>query len=426
MLRFELSRKSLFVVFAIIAGVWLLIHLLSVLMVLVMALMIAGALSPVVTWLEKRKVRRIFALCLVFGIGVALTATLIMLTIPTVLEQFKNVAEHEAQYRETVASYLEQSSITEKLADELRNIHYSELLKSSQATLLSMGVGVFAIMAYSVAAIFLAFYIMLDRDRLRGALFAIVPRAHHIRLSHILLNLETIVGSYIRGQLLTCVMMGAFLFVLLLACRVPNALAIAVFGGVMDLLPYIGIFLTMGPAVLAASVNGPLIAGIVFAMILAYEELESRILVPLVYGRTLRLPSSAVFFSLLLGTSLAGIAGALLALPLAAAILMLIEELRVELPGEAIQPEDIVQRQEDHRAEKEYERRAESLPAKEAAAVAVKIADEAKTEEREGEKAPQKQAVKIADRRPSEEPPLADATKFESPLSDEASGKFSQ
>ena len=385
-LRFELSRRSLFIVFSIIAGVWLLVHLLSVVMVLVMALMIAGALSPLVTWLEQRKVRRIFALCLVFGIGVALTATLTMLTVPTVVAQFKTVAEHEGEYRETVASYLEQSSLTAKLADELRDIHYTELLKSFKATLLSMGVGVFAILAYCIAAIFLAFYIMLDRDRLRGALFAIVPRAHHIRLSHILLNLETIVGSYIRGQLLTCVMMGAFLFVLLLACRVPNALAIAVFGGVMDLLPYIGIFLTMGPAVLAASANGPVIAGIVFAMILAYEELESRLLVPLVYGRTLRLPSSVVFFSLLVGTALAGIAGALLALPLAAAILMLIEELRLELPGESIQAKDIVQREEDHRAEKEYERRAESLPAKEAAAVAVKIAHESKTEIREDEK----------------------------------------
>jgi len=241
--------------------------------------------------------------------------------------------------------------------------------------------------AYGLAAVFLAFYMMLDRDRLRGALFTVVPRAHHIRLSRVLINLGTIVGGYIRGQVLTCVLMGGFILVLLLAFRVPNALAIAVFGGVMDLLPYIGIFLTMGPAVLAAAAKGPAVAGGVFALMLAYEELESRVLVPLVYGRALRLPSSVVFFSLLLGTTLAGIVGALLALPVAAAVLMLVEELRIELPGETMQPEDVEQRRQDHHTEREYERRAESMPAEQAAAIAVEISGERKKAEGEAEKA---------------------------------------
>jgi hypothetical protein len=179
--------------------------------------------------------------------------------------------------------------------------------------------------------------------------------------------------------------MSGFILVLLLACRVPNALAIAAFGGVMDLLPYIGIFLTMGPAVLAATVKGPVVVGIVFGSLLAYEELESRVLVPLVYGRALRLPSSVVFFSLLVGTALDGIVGALLALPSAAAILMLVQELRVELPGEAIQPKDIEQRREDDRSEQEYERRSESMPAEQAAAIAVEISGERKKEEEESD-----------------------------------------
>jgi predicted PurR-regulated permease PerM len=193
------------------------------------------------------------------------------------------------------------------------------------------------------------------------------------------------VGGYIRGQVLTCALMGGFILVLLLACGVPNALAIAVFGGIMDLLPYIGIFLTMAPAVLAAALQGPAVAVIVFVLMLAYEELESRVLVPLVYGRALRLPSSVVLFSLILGTTLAGIIGALLALPLAAAVLMLVEELRMELPGETLQPEDIAQQREDNRGEREYERRAESLPAEQAAAVAVEISGERKREEGKAE-----------------------------------------
>jgi hypothetical protein len=125
----------------------------------------------------------------------------------------------------------------------------------------------------------------------------------------------------------------------------------------------------------------------VFALLLAYEEFESRVLVPLVYGRSLRLPSSVVFFSLIVGTALAGIVGALLALPLAAAVLMLVEELRVELPGETMQPADLEQLREDNRGEQEYERRAEHMPAQEAAAIAVEISGNRKKEEGAIEKA---------------------------------------
>ncbi len=361
--RFELSLKSLFIVMSLLAGVWLLVHALPVLLVLVAALMLVGALNPVVAGLERRGAGRGFAVFLVFAVGTAVAATLFILTVPTVVRQVRSVAEHEPEIREKIAGYLENSRLTVGLASDIREARYTEMLKSSRPFLLSLGAQAFELAAGIVASVFLAFYVMLDHERLRGALFAVVPRSHHIRLARILLNLGTIVGGYIRGQLLTCALMGGFILVLLLACGVPNALAIAVFGGVMDLLPYIGIFLTMGPAVLAAAEQGPVVAGTVFVLMLAYEELESRVLVPLVYGRALRLPSSVVFFSLIAGTAMAGLVGALLALPMAAAILMLIEELRVELPGEAVLAEDVAQQRADDHGEQEYERRAENLPA---------------------------------------------------------------
>ncbi|MBC7366391.1 MAG: AI-2E family transporter [Undibacterium sp.] len=386
--RFELSLRSMLIVLAVIAGVWSLLNTLPALLVLVVALVLVGALHPVVGWLEHRQVRRTFALCVVFGFGTLLALGLLALTVPAVFGQMRTLAEREPEIRESIARYLDQSRFTANLAEELRQVRYAELLRSSTTTLLTASALVFRIVAYSFAAVFLAFYLMLDRDRLRGALFAVVPRAHHIRLSRVLLNLGTIVGGYIRGQLLTCALMGGFIFVLLLVCGVPNALALAIFGGAMDLLPYIGIFLTMGPVVLAATAQGPVITTIVFLLMLAYGQLENRVLIPLVYGRALRLPSSVVFFSLLLGTTLAGILGALLALPIAAAVLMLVEELRIELPGESVQPKDVEQRRQDHHAEREYERRAESMPAAQAAAIAVEISGERKKAESEAEKAP--------------------------------------
>jgi putative heme transporter len=382
--RFELSLKSLLAVLGLIAAAWLLMRGLPVLLVLVTALMLVGAMAPMVDWLERRQVRRSFAICLVFATGALLSGALIAFTVPTVVEQVKTLAANEAGIRDKIADSLEQSSITAPLATDLRSVRYVELLKESKATLFSLSARLVEIVAYVIAAGFLSFYMMMDRDRLRGALYAVVPRRHHIRLSRILLNLGTIVGGYIRGQLLTCLASALFIFGLLLACGVPNALTLAVFGGLMDLLPYIGLFLTMILIVPAAFTQGPAIAGTVLVLMLAYEEFESRVLVPLVYGRALRLPSSVVFFSLIVGTALGGIVGALLALPLAAALLMLVEELRLELPGEAVQPEDLAQRREDKRTEREYERLVESLPADQAAAVAVEIVGKQKEEEKAG------------------------------------------
>jgi predicted PurR-regulated permease PerM len=183
--------------------------------------------------------------------------------------------------------------------------------------------------------------------------------------------------------------MGLFIFVLLTACGVPNALAFAAFGAIADVLPFLGIVLTMVPAVLAALAKGQTTAIIVFTMLLAYEEFESRMLIPMVYGRALRLPSSVVFFALLVGGTLYGIMGALLALPMAATIFMVIEELRVSLPGESPDMETVDKLEKDARAEAEYERRTEGLPAEQAAAIALSMSDNRKKAEEKAEEVAQ-------------------------------------
>jgi hypothetical protein len=125
------------------------------------------------------------------------------------------------------------------------------------------------------------------------------------------------------------------------------------------------------------------IAAAVFAALVLYGEFESRVLVPLVYGRALRLPAAVVFLSLIVGAVLGGIIGVLLALPLAAAIVMLIDELRVDLPGETEQPEDVETCRKDEQDEQEYEQRTEQKPARKAAAIAVEITKERKQQETE-------------------------------------------
>jgi predicted PurR-regulated permease PerM len=379
--RFELAPKTMLIALLMIAAVWVLVKLLPVVLMFVAALVLVGTLNPIVGWLETKRIRRKGAIAIVFGSAVVFTALLLFLTIPPLIAQLRELVEREPEIRGHAVALLQRSPLTNPLAEQLKNLDYSERLKSSQTTVLSAAKRAFEILAYLSASIFLALYFMIDRDRLRGVVFAVVPRRHHLRFSRVLLDLETIVGGYIRGQVITCALITAFILGLLLVCRVPNALALAVLGGAMDVLPYIGPLLTIAPAVLAAYGNGLVITAVVFAALVLYEEFESRVLVPLVYGRALRLPAAVVFFSLIVGAVLGGIIGALLALPLAAAIVMLIDQLRVDLPGETEQPQDVETRRKDEQQEQEYEQRTEQKPAAKAAAIAVEIAEERKQEE---------------------------------------------
>ena len=379
--RFELSYSTIIILILVVAGLWVMVRILPVILVLVAALVIVGTLSPAVQWLEVRRLRRGLSIAIVFTTLLVITLLVVTLTIPEILAQVTSLIEQEPALRARLVALLAGSRLTASLAEALRTIDYDTLMKSSAALAFAFSTRVLEVFAYSLGAIFLALYMMIDRDRLRGGLFAIVPRSHHIRLSRVMMNLETIVGGYIRGQVITCALMAVFMFILLVACGVPNALAIAVFGGVADVLPYIGIFLTMVPAVVAALARGPAVTVIVLVLMLAYEEFESRVVVPVVYGRTLRIPSSIVLLSLIAGTTLLGIVGALIALPVAATILMLIEELRVELPGETELIDNAELRKRDDRGEQEYERRTEGMPAEQAAAIAVEISDDRRKEE---------------------------------------------
>lgn len=371
--RIEISPKSMVFAGLIAAGVWVAIRLAPALMVLLVALMIVGTLVPAVRRLQALRIGRRTAILIVFGLLLLVLIGMVTLTLPALIAQLSNLIDQEPVLRAHLVEFLGRFRITEFLSVSVRDVHYDALLKSAAVDMLAMSARMIEVVAYTAGAFFLAFYMMFDSDRLLGALFLTTPRQHHIRLSRILLKLETIVGGYIRGQLLTCLLMGAFMFLLLTVCGVPNALALAAFGGAADVLPFVGIFLTMIPALLASIPQGAVVTIVVLVLMLCYEEFESRVLVPVVYGRALRLPSSVVLFALIAGGALAGIAGALLALPVAATILMLIEELRMEMPGESPQSESVRMQEQDERTEAEYERRTQGMSAQHAAAVAVEI-----------------------------------------------------
>lgn len=368
----------------IAAACWLVIQLAPVILALIVALFLVGTLNPAVQWLESKRMKRNGAIVLVFTGLLLVIVGLGALTLPSLYTQGRDLVAHEAQLRHKLGDWMSQTPALHSYAQNVRDFKYGPIVKSASGSLLTAGATAASYVAYLLSAVFLALYMMIDRDRLRGGVFALVPREHHLRLSRVLIRSEAIVGGYIRGQALTSGLMTVFSFILLTVFQVPSALALAVFAGLADVLPYIGPTLSIAPMAGAAVASVGLGSMLVIvAIMVAYEEFESRFLIPRIYGQTLRLPSSMVLLALLVGGTLMGIIGALLALPIAAAISMVVEELRVDLPGDAT--DDSAERAQDAREERVYALTTEGEPPEEAAAVAVEMAEERlKVQEKHG------------------------------------------
>jgi predicted PurR-regulated permease PerM len=372
--RFEISPRSIAWILATMVGVWLFFQLRAVALLLVVALVFAGTFNPVVEWLERRGLKRVYALTLLFVAMLLVTSLLIFLTAPPLLEQLAQIVHDAPRHREQLIALLQQRDFTTPLAHALQNAGLEQTLARIESSLVGYTPQVLTALGWAVTTLFLTFYLLADGKRTQGALYAIVPRDYHMRLARILQNLETIVGGYMRGQLITSAAIGVFTYLLLVICGVPNALSLALFAAVVDVIPFIGGLLATAPAVLVALSRGLPTGLVVLIVLFAYQEVETRVLIPKVYGRVLRLSPTTIVLALLAGGLLLGVIGALLALPIAAGLQMVLQELRVELPGD--DSDDRLANARDAKTEATYERMSAGATAPEAGQIAKNLAHE--------------------------------------------------
>jgi predicted PurR-regulated permease PerM len=370
--RFEIAPRSIAWILAAIAGVWLFLQLRVVALLLVVALVLAGTFNPLVEWMERRGLKRVYALALLFVALFLATSLLIFLTVPPLIEQLAQMVREAPRHREQLIVVLQQRDVTAPLARAVQNAGLEQAAARIESHLMGYGSRVLTALGWTATTLVLSFYLLADGKRTQGALYAIVPRDYHMRLARILQNLEGIVGGYMRGQLITSAAIGVFTFLLLVVCKVPNALSLALFAALADVIPFIGGLLATAPAVLSALSRGLPVAIVVLVALFVYQEIENRVLVPRVYGRVLRLAPATVVLALLAGGILLGVIGALLALPIAAGLQMMLTELRVEMPGDDRDDRSALAR--DAKTEATYERMSAGATAPEAGQIARNLA----------------------------------------------------
>ncbi|MBA3540480.1 MAG: AI-2E family transporter [Deltaproteobacteria bacterium] len=377
--RIEIAPKTIFLVLGAIAGVWLLGQVTTVLTVVIVALIMVGTFDPLVGWLEHRGFRRGRALVLVFVVAALLFTAVVLLMVPPLLSQLLDLIERLPKERQQIVRSLEGEAWAKPLLKAIKDLPLDNVGANAGRAMLGYSTKLLEVMTYGISTMFLAIYLLADPAGSKGLLYIIVPRHHHLKLAKILLELKTIVGGYMRGQLITSLSIAVFVFILLTVLGAENALAIALFAGLTDIIPFVGGYIASTPVVVAVTPLGGTVVIIVVVIMVIYQEFESRLLVPRVYGRVLRLPPAVVLVALLLGGTLAGILGALLALPIAAGLQMLIRELHVDLPGQT--SPHVEAKELDERATEVYEQLTEGASAADAGVIADDLASFAMEQE---------------------------------------------
>ena len=380
--RIEIAPRTIFILLGIVAGVWVLGQLRTVMTVLTIALVMVGTFDPLVAWLEKRGFGRGRALVLVFAVAGLALITVLVLMVPPLIAQLLALVDEAPRQRSNLVHTLQDYSWSKPFVKTLLDLPVDDLGKRATSAMIGYSTDLLEIVGYGISTLFLSIYLLADPVRSKGLLYAVIPRHYHVKLAKVLLELKVIVGGYMRGQLITSASIAVFVFIVLTAFGADNALALSLFAGLTDIIPFVGGYVASAPVIIAVIPAGTsAVIGVTVLMVL-YQEFESRILVPRVYGRTLRLPPAIVLVALLVGGTLAGIVGALLALPIAAGLQMVMRELRVDLPGESVEHDRM--KELDQQAVRVYEELTENIPAAEAGVIADDLASLVKRTEEGG------------------------------------------
>lgn len=320
MLKVELSYRGLIVVGLALLSLWALIRVWPVVLLVITAFIFMTALLPYVDWLVRHRINRVVAVLLIMLTILVGIGAVVAVVAPAMIDEFRDLRSNLPVYAEDFEKFMSDLGFkTDRwdLPERAEEINWGNLISGSQAVDYGQRVALGVLSAFTVLV--LTAYLLVDTKRLRAFMFRFIPEEREPDAEHFIRALNRVVGGYVRGQLITSTVIGLYTLVVLLAVGVPNAVAFGVLAAFADIIPLIGAFIAIVPAVVAAFQESPEQALIVLVALLIYQQFEDRFLVPRIYGQTLNLPALVVLVAVLVGGELLGVSGVLLALPAAAA-----------------------------------------------------------------------------------------------------------
>lgn len=320
--KIEISSRTIFFILGVLAVIWFLIQIREILFFLFISLILVAALHSPVEWLAQKKIPRPLSILIIYTFLFIILGGAVGLLIPPFIEQTTKLI--------TTFPVLLQS--LNKLF--LYQLPIQDLLKSLGGQISGLGgnlfkytLGFFGNLVGFLAILVFTFYLLLRWKNLGKFLSANFAPKEEERIVKILNRIEIGLGNWVRGQLILCFIVGLMAFIGLTFLRVPYVLSLAIFAGILEILPIIGPFISAIPAVLLALTVSPILALATVALYVLIQQLENQLIVPKVMQKAVGIDPLITLLALMIGGKLMGILGVFLAVPAVVLLKILFREI---------------------------------------------------------------------------------------------------
>ena len=328
-LRTVLSLLGTIIAVAVVLEViWIARHVLAW---VVISVFLALALNPAVGWLQRHGVKkRIAAAALAYFLTLAFFVAIGFTFVPTLVDQVNEFVHKLPNYVQDVThgrgrlGFLETKyHLEERVRAAISEGGATRVLGLSGVAI-SVAKGIITIVVASVTIGFMTFFMLLEGPDWVERFYNLLPEESQPRWRKIGDEIYKTVGGYVTGNLLISFIAGALTTIILIIMGVPYAVALGLIVAILDLIPLAGATMAAILIGIVAFLHSVPAGIVVVAFFIGYQQLENHVLQPVIYGRTVQLSPLAVLISILIGAELAGILGALAAIPVAGTIQVLL------------------------------------------------------------------------------------------------------
>jgi predicted PurR-regulated permease PerM len=309
------------------------------------ALFLALALNPLVGWIERRTpLSRGLAIALAYVIVIAVIVGVGATFVPKLIDEVNGLVQALPGYVEDLTKgrgrlgFLERNyHIVEKVREQVDNGGARKVFGLSGAAL-SVTKSVITVVVATLTIIFLTFFMLLEGRMWMERIYSLFPERSQARWRKVGDDVYKTVGGYVTGNILISLIAGATATVVLLIMHVPYAVALGLLVAILDLIPLAGATVA-GIVITLVAFSQSVPAGIVvLVFVVVYQQLENHFLQPVIYGRTVQLSPLAVLVSVLVGAELAGVLGALAAIPVAGSIQVVVRDQLAHRRPQVLEP----------------------------------------------------------------------------------------
>ncbi|API88888.1 AI-2E family transporter [Marinilactibacillus sp. 15R] len=283
-------------------------------------------LSPVVDWLEKKRFTRNTAIAFVFALIILFFIVGINFIVPIIQKQLESLIENWPTYWNSLMVQLDELLGTEAFTgfmDQLSETSLIGSLSGQASGFLDVTVGGIGSFIGTLTQVgitlfttpFILYYLLKDGGKVPDNFLKVVPTKIRGNVREILEDINKQISFYVRGQLIVAAAVGIMFWIGFSIVGLDFALTLGIFAGFMNLIPYLGSFLAMIPAVIVAIVDSPFMLVTVLVVFGIEQVLEGRVISPQILGNTLKIHPINIIFLLLVAGRLFGVMGVILAIP---------------------------------------------------------------------------------------------------------------